>query len=33
MGLALPLRELYEDTDVVPLLVMPEAGESEPGRF
>jgi Uma2 family endonuclease len=27
MGLALPLRELYEDTDVAPLLVMPGAGE------
>ncbi|HET9505066.1 MAG TPA: Uma2 family endonuclease [Hymenobacter sp.] len=33
MGLVLPLRELYEDTDVAPLLVMPGAGESELGRF
>lgn len=30
MGLALPLRELYEDTDVAPLLVLP--GTEESGR-
>jgi Uma2 family endonuclease len=28
MGLVLPLRELYEDTNVAPMLVMPGAGES-----
>ena len=27
LGLVLPLRELYEDTDVAPLLVLPSARE------
>jgi Uma2 family endonuclease len=33
MGLVLPLRELYEDTDVAPLRVRPGATEDELGRF
>jgi Uma2 family endonuclease len=33
LGLVLPLRELYEDTDVAPLLVLPGAKEDEKGRF
>jgi Uma2 family endonuclease len=33
MGLVLPLHELYEDTDVAPLLVMPGTEKNEPGRY
>ena len=38
LGLALPLRELYEDTDMAPLRVLPSAQEGgissfEPGQF
>ena len=33
LGLVLPLRELYEDTDVAPLLVLPSAEEGGMSRF
>jgi len=33
MNLSLPLRELYEDTDVAPLLVLPGTEKDAPGRF
>jgi Uma2 family endonuclease len=33
MGLVLPLRELYEDTDVAPLLVMPDAEKEGRSRY
>jgi len=33
LGLVLPLRELYEDTDVAPLRVMPSAEQSGMSRF
>jgi len=33
MGLSLPLRELYEDTDVAPLLILPGTEKDAPGRF
>lgn len=33
LGLVLPLRELYEDTDVAPLRVMPSAEEGGMSRF